>query len=66
MVRGLALFVPDFDAVFTACGPEPGMSGSRLVRRQDLLIRRLGVLVIIMELVLLGKFSWLQQTAGPP
>lgn len=62
VLAGVGLFILGFGAVFTLYGAAFGIMGSWLVRWQDPLMRTLGVLVIIMGLVLLGKFSWLQQT----
>ncbi|WP_427016552.1 cytochrome c biogenesis CcdA family protein [Pseudarthrobacter sp. P1] len=66
VLTGVALFVLGFGAVFTLYGAAFGLIGSWLVRWQDPLMRGLGVIVIAMGLVLLGKFSWLQQTRKIP
>ncbi|MCM0616579.1 cytochrome c biogenesis CcdA family protein [Paenarthrobacter sp. TYUT067] len=62
VLSGVALFILGFGAVFTLYGAAFGAIGSWLIRWQDPLMRGLGVVVIIMGLVLLGRFSWLQQT----
>lgn len=62
VLTGVALFILGFGAVFTLYGAAFGAVGSWLVRWQDPLMRILGVFVILMGLVLLGRFSWLQQT----
>ncbi|MDO5878129.1 MULTISPECIES: cytochrome c biogenesis protein CcdA [Paenarthrobacter] len=62
VLSGVALFILGFGAVFTLYGAAFGAIGSWLIRWQDLLMRGLGVVVIIMGLVLLGRFPWLQQT----
>ncbi|MDP9988752.1 cytochrome c biogenesis protein CcdA (plasmid) [Arthrobacter sp. FW306-05-C] len=62
VLTGVALFILGFGAVFTLYGAAFGAIGSWLVRWQDPLMRVLGVVVILMGLVLLGGFSWLQQT----
>ncbi|MEV8183941.1 cytochrome c biogenesis protein CcdA [Specibacter sp. NPDC078692] len=62
VLAGVGLFVLGFGAVFTLYGAAFGMIGSWLVRWQDPLMRVMGVVVIVMGLVLLGKFSWLQQS----
>ncbi|MCZ2403899.1 sulfite exporter TauE/SafE family protein [Paenarthrobacter sp. Z7-10] len=59
---GVGLFILGFGAVFTVYGAAFGAIGAWLVRWQDPLMRVLGGVVIVMGLVLLGKFSWLQQT----
>ena len=58
---GVGLFILGFGAVFTLYGAAFGMMGSWLLRWQDPLMRVLGLVVIVMGLVMLGKFSWLQQ-----
>ncbi|ADX75170.1 cytochrome c biogenesis protein (plasmid) [Pseudarthrobacter phenanthrenivorans Sphe3] len=62
VLTGVGLFILGFGAVFTLYGAAFGAVGSWLVRWQDPLMRILGVFVILMGLVLLGRFSWLQQT----
>lgn len=62
VLTGVALFILGFGAVFTLYGAAFGAIGSWLVRWQDPLMRGLGAVVILMGLVLLGRFSWLQQT----
>ncbi len=62
VLTGVGLFILGFAAVFTLYGAAFGLVGSWLLRWQDLLMRILGLLVILMGLVLLGSFSWLQQT----
>lgn len=62
VLLGVALFVLGFGAVFTVYGAAFGVIGSWLVRWQDPLLRILGIIVIIMGLVLLGRFAWLQQS----
>lgn len=62
VLTGVGLFVLGFGAVFTVYGAAFGVIGSWLVRWQDPLLRVLGIVVLVMGLVLLGKFSWLQQT----
>ncbi|MCW3767316.1 MULTISPECIES: cytochrome c biogenesis CcdA family protein [Paenarthrobacter] len=62
VLAGVALFILGFGAVFTLYGAAFGAIGSWLLRWQDPLMRVLGVIVILMGLVLLGRFSWLQQT----
>ncbi|NVN00271.1 cytochrome c biogenesis CcdA family protein [Arthrobacter sp. SDTb3-6] len=62
VLAGVGLFVLGFGAVFTLYGAAFGMMGSWLLHWQDPLMRVMGVFVIVMGLVLLGKFSWLQQS----
>lgn len=65
VVTGVALFVLGFAIVFIAYGAAFGALGLWLVRWQELVIRILGVLVIIMGLVFIGQFSFLQRTIKP-
>ncbi|MEG9250096.1 cytochrome c biogenesis protein CcdA [Arthrobacter sp. Soc17.1.1.1] len=62
VVAGVGLFILGFALVFTLYGAAFGVIGGWLLRWQDLLIRGLGVFVIIMGLVLVGQFSFFQQT----
>ena len=58
----MGLFILGFAAVFTLYGAAFGLVGWWMLRWQDLLMRILGIVVVLMGLVLLGCFSWLQQT----
>ena len=58
----MGLFILGFAAVFTLYGAAFGLVGWWMLRWQDLLMRILGIVVVLMGLVLLGSFSWLQQT----
>ncbi|MDO5862984.1 MULTISPECIES: cytochrome c biogenesis CcdA family protein [Paenarthrobacter] len=62
VLAGVGLFILGFGAVFTLYGAAFGAIGAWLIRWQDPLMRGLGIVVILMGLVLLGRFSWLQQT----
>ena len=65
VLSGVGLFILGFAAVFTLYGAAFGTLGGWLVRWQDPMIRTLGVLVILMGLVMVGKFSLLQRTLKP-
>lgn len=65
VLTGVALFVLGFAVVFVAYGAAFGALGFWLVRWQDVVVRVLGVLVIIMGLVFIGQFSFLQRTIKP-
>ncbi|GIT81793.1 cytochrome C biogenesis protein CcdA [Leifsonia sp. LS1] len=65
VVTGVALFILGFAVVFIAYGAAFGALGLWLVRWQEMVIRVLGVLVIIMGLVFIGQFSFLQRTIKP-
>ena len=65
VLTGVGLFILGFAAVFTLYGAAFGTIGHWLVRWQDPMIRVLGVLVIVMGLVMVGKFSLFQRTLKP-
>ena len=65
VLLGVALFVLGFAVVFVAYGAAFGALGLWLVRWQEVVIRVLGVLVIVMGLVFIGQFSFLQRTIKP-
>lgn len=60
VLAGVGLFVLGFAAVFTLYGAAFGVIGGWLLQWQDTLIRSLGVFVVLMGLVLVGSFSFLQ------
>lgn len=62
---GVGLFILGFSAVFVAYGAAFGSLGAWLVEWQDLLIRVLGVVVIVMALVLVGRFTPFQRVLKP-
>ncbi|MGE3192718.1 MAG: cytochrome c biogenesis CcdA family protein [Microbacteriaceae bacterium] len=65
MIIGTALFIVGFSAVFVAYGAAFGALGSWLVQWQDVIIRVLGVVVIIMAFALMGRFRLLQRAVKP-
>lgn len=65
VITGVALFILGFAVVFIAYGAAFGALGLWLVRWQEMVIRILGVLVILMGLVFIGQFSFLQRTIKP-
>jgi cytochrome c-type biogenesis protein len=65
LLTGVGLFILGFAVVFIAYGAAFGALGLWLVRWQDVVIRILGVLVIVMGLVFIGQFSFLQRTIKP-
>lgn len=62
VMTGVGLFILGFAAVFTLYGAAFGLIGGWLLRWQDLLIRILGVLVIVMGLALMGMLTSLQRS----
>src|SRR6185437_2564615 len=65
LLTGVALFILGFAVVFIAYGAAFGALGLWLVRWQEVVVRILGVLVIVMGLVFIGQFSFLQRTIKP-
>lgn len=65
LLTGVALFILGFAVVFIAYGAAFGALGQWLVRWQDVVVRILGALVIVMGLVFIGRFSFLQRTIKP-
>ncbi|MGO4594645.1 cytochrome c biogenesis CcdA family protein [Leifsonia sp. 2TAF2] len=65
LLTGVALFILGFAIVFVAYGAAFGALGFWLIRWQDVVVRVLGALVIVMGLVFIGQFSFLQRTIKP-
>jgi cytochrome c-type biogenesis protein len=65
LLTGVALFILGFAVVFVSYGAAFGALGFWLVRWQDAVIRILGIVVIVMGLVFIGQFSFLQRTIKP-
>ncbi len=65
MVLGVALFVLGFTIVFIAYNWMLGGAGFLLKAHLDLITRIAGVLVIVMGLVFIGQFTFLQRTIKP-
>ena len=61
MVGGALLFVLGFTAVFVATGALFGTLGSTIAVHRVLLERIFGVVTIVMGLVFLGRFAFLQR-----
>ena len=62
VLAGVGLFILGFAAVFTLYGAAFGMIGGWLQRWHGTLIQTLGIFVVLMGLVLVGGFSFLQTT----
>ncbi|TAM68176.1 MAG: cytochrome c biogenesis protein CcdA [Microbacteriaceae bacterium] len=65
LVLGVALFVLGFAAVFVIAGFLLGAVGFWLIEWRDLLTRIAGVVVILLGLVFVGQFTFLQRTFKP-
>ena len=63
VVAGVALFVAGFSLVFISYGAAFGALGGWLVQWQVLITRILGVVVIIMGFVFIGRFGMFQRTS---
>lgn len=65
VLSGAALFVLGFAVVFISYGAAFGALGHWLIAWQDTIIRVLGLFVIVMGLIFIGRFSFFQRTARP-
>lgn len=62
VMLGALLFVLGFSLVFVLIGAFAGTIGAFVIQWQDVITRVLGVVVIVMGLVFIGQFSFLQRT----
>jgi cytochrome c-type biogenesis protein len=62
---GVALFVLGFSVVFVAFGILFGAAGFALKANLDVITRIAGVIVIVLGLVFIGQFTFLQRTLKP-
>ena len=65
-ILGVGLFTLGFTLVFIAYGALFGAVGGWLIRWQDLLIRILGIVVIVMGLAFIGRIRLLQRSIKLP
>lgn len=65
MLLGVALFILGFSVIFLAYSAAFGALGVWLVVWQDVLTRVMGAVVIVLGLVFIGQFSFLQRTFKP-
>ncbi|SDR91351.1 cytochrome c biogenesis CcdA family protein [Microterricola viridarii] len=65
LLLGVSLFVLGFTVVFVAYGALFGALGLWLAANETLIIQILGVFVILMGLVFIGQFTFLQRTIKP-
>jgi cytochrome c-type biogenesis protein len=65
LVLGVALFVLGFSVVFVTFGLIFGVAGLMLKQWMDIITRVAGVIVILMGLIFIGQFTFLQRTVTP-
>ena len=65
LVGGVALFIAGFTLVFVLGNAVVGAVSSLLLQHGDALVRILGVLLIVMGLVFVGQFSFMQRVWRP-
>lgn len=65
LLLGVALFVLGFSAVFVTFGLVFGLAGLMLKQWMDVITRIAGVIVIVMGLIFVGQFTFLQRTVTP-
>jgi cytochrome c-type biogenesis protein len=65
IVLGTVLFVLGFSAVFVSLGTVFGVFGARLYAFSSMIQPILGVIVILLGLVMLGQFGFMQRTIKP-
>ncbi|GAA1058578.1 cytochrome c biogenesis CcdA family protein [Agromyces bracchium] len=65
LLLGVLLFIAGFTLVFLVFTTTFGVLGAWLARWSDLIIRVLGVVLIVMGLVFIGQFTFLQRTFKP-
>ena len=65
LLVGVLLFVAGFTLVFVTFNLVAGVAGSWLLRYSDVIVRIAGALLIVMGLVFVGQFSFMQRTIKP-
>jgi cytochrome c-type biogenesis protein len=65
LVLGVALFVLGFAVVFVVSGFVVGQLGFILIQWRDLITRIAGIVVILLGLVFVGQFTFMQRTMKP-
>ena len=65
LLVGVLLFVAGFTLVFVTFNLVAGVAGSWLLRYSDVIVRIAGALLIVMGLVFVGQFSFMQRTMKP-
>lgn len=65
LIAGVSLFIGGFTLVFVLGTAIVGAASSFLLQQADLLVRILGVVLIVLGLVFIGQFSFLQRVWKP-
>jgi cytochrome c-type biogenesis protein len=65
LLVGVLLFIAGFTLVFVTFNLVAGVAGSWLLRYSDVIVRIAGALLIVMGLVFIGQFGFLQRTIKP-
>ena len=65
LLVGVLLFVAGFTLVFVTFNLVAGVAGAWLLRYSDVIVRIAGALLIVMGLVFIGQFSFMQRTIKP-
>ena len=65
LLVGVLLFIAGFTLVFVTFNLVAGVAGSWLLRYSDVIVRIAGALLIVMGLVFIGQFSFMQRTIKP-
>ena len=65
LLLGVLLFIAGFTLVFVTFNLVAGVAGAWLLQYSDVIVRIAGALLIVMGLVFIGQFSFLQRTLKP-
>ena len=65
LLVGVLLFIAGFTLVFVTFNLVAGVAGAWLLRYSDVIVRIAGALLIVMGLVFIGQFGFLQRTIKP-
>jgi cytochrome c-type biogenesis protein len=65
LMLGVLLFIAGFTLVFVTFNLVAGVAGAWLLQYSDVIVRIAGALLIVMGLVFIGRFSFMQRTIKP-
>ena len=65
LLLGVLLFIAGFTLVFVSFNLVAGVAGAWLLQYSDAIVRAAGALLIVMGLVFIGRFSFMQRTVKP-